>query len=129
MPGAQKTVMIVEDEPDVSELFAEMMRLSGLRVIKTYTSTPAMTLIAQELPDLVILDLMMPDVSGLEVLTYMRQDPQLASIPVVVVSAKAAPGDIQAGLAAGATEYLTKPVSYSDLKAAVNRILQAASPT
>ncbi len=128
MPSAQKTVMIVEDEPDVSELFAEMMRLSGLRVIKTYTSTPAMTLIAQELPDLVILDVMMPDVSGLEVLTYMRHHPQLASIPVVIVSAKAAPTDIQAGLAAGATEYLTKPVSYSDLKAAVNRILQAAPP-
>ncbi len=126
MPGPQKTVMIIEDEPDVSELFAEMMRLSGLRVIKTYTSTPAMTLIEQERPDIVILDVMMPDVSGLEVLTFMRGLPQLASIPVVVVSAKAAPADIQAGLAAGATAYLTKPVSYSDLKAAVDRLLPAA---
>lgn len=124
MPAPQKTVMIVEDEPDVSELFAEMMRLSGLRVIKTYTSTPAMTLIAQERPDLVILDVMMPDVSGLEVLTYMRGDPQLASIPVVIVSAKAAPADIRAGLEAGATVYLTKPVGYTDLKAAVDRLLQ-----
>lgn len=126
MPAPQKTVMIVEDEPDVSELFAEMMRLSGLRVIKTYTSTPAMTLIEQERPDLVILDVMMPDVSGLEVLTYLRGVPQLASIPVVIVSAKAAPADIQAGLDAGATAYLTKPVSYTDLKAAVDRLLQAA---
>ncbi len=126
MSGSQKTVMIIEDEPDVSELFAEMMRLSGLRVIKTYTSTPAMTLIEQERPDIVILDVMMPDVSGLEVLTYMRGVPQLAPIPVVIVSAKAAPSDIQAGMAAGATAYLTKPVSYSDLKAAVDRLLQAA---
>lgn len=126
MPGPQKTVMIIEDEPDVSELFAEMMRLNGLRVIKTYTSTPAMTLIDQERPDIVILDVMMPDVSGLEVLTYMRGVPKLASIPVVVVSAKAAEADIQAGLAAGATAYLTKPVSYTDLKAAVDRLLQGA---
>ncbi len=126
MPGPQKTVMIIEDEPDVSELFAEMMRLNGLRVIRTYTSTPAMTLIDQERPDIVILDVMMPDVSGLEVLTYMRSIPKLASIPVVVVSAKAAPADIQAGLAAGATAYLTKPVSYTDLKAAVDRLLQTA---
>jgi DNA-binding response OmpR family regulator len=118
--------MIVEDEPDVSELFAEMMRLSGLRVIKTYTSTPAMTLIAQERPDLVILDVMMPDVSGLEVLTYLRGDPDLASIPVVIVSAKASPADVRAGLDAGATVYLTKPVGYSDLKAAVDRLLQTA---
>jgi DNA-binding response OmpR family regulator len=126
MPGTQKTVMIVEDEPDVSELFAEMMRLSGLRVIKTYTSTPAMTLIEQERPDLVILDVMMPDVSGLEVLTYLRSDPNLASIPVVIVSAKASPADIRAGLDAGATVYLTKPVGYTDLKAAVDRLLQTA---
>lgn len=126
MPGSQKTVMIVEDEPDVSELFAEMMRLSGLRVIKTYTSTPAMTLIGEEQPDLVILDIMMPDVSGLDVLTYMRADPKLASIPVVIVSAKASPADIQAGLDAGATVYLTKPVGYSDLKSAVDRLLHPA---
>jgi len=126
MPGTQKTVMIVEDEPDVSELFAEMMRLSGLRVIKTYTSTPAMALIEQESPDLVILDVMMPDVSGLEVLTYLRSNPNLASIPVVIVSAKASPADIKAGLDAGATVYLTKPVGYTDLKAAVDRLLQAA---
>ncbi len=85
-----------------------------------------MTLIDQERPDIVILDVMMPDVSGLEVLTYMRSIPKLASIPVVVISAKAAPADIQAGLAAGATAYLTKPVSYTDLKAAVDRLLQAA---
>ncbi len=124
MPAPQKTVMIIEDEPDVSELFAEMMRLSGLRVIKTYTSTPAMALIEQERPDLVILDVMMPDVSGLEVLTYMQQDPRLAQIPVVIVSAKAAPADIRAGLDAGATVYLTKPVAYTDLKAAVDRLLQ-----
>ncbi len=126
MAGPQKTVMIIEDEPDVSELFAEMMRLNGLRVIKTYTSTPAMTLIDQERPDIVILDIMMPDVSGLEVLTYMRGVPQLASIPVVIVSAKATPDDIQAGLGAGASVYLTKPVSYTDLKAAVDRLLQTA---
>ncbi len=125
MPAPQKTVMIVEDEPDVSELFAEMMRLSGLRVIKTYTSTPAMALIQQDRPDLVILDVMMPDVSGLEVLTYIRGDPALVSIPVVIVSAKATPADIKAGMEAGATAYLTKPVSYTDLKATVDRLLQA----
>ncbi len=126
MASPQKTVMIVEDEPDVSELFAEMMRLSGLRVIKTFTSAPAMTLIGQERPDLVILDMTMPDVSGLEVLGYMRSDPDLASVPVVVVSAKSGEADIRGALDAGASVYLTKPVGYSDLKSAVDRLLEPA---
>jgi two-component system, OmpR family, phosphate regulon response regulator PhoB len=123
MTASQKSVMIIEDEPDAAELFAEMMRLNGHRVLKTYSSTPAMTLLAQEKPDVIILDIMMPDVSGMEVLRYLRTQPDLASIPVVVVSAKAAPADITAGLEAGASIYLTKPVSYSDLKNAVDGLL------
>ncbi len=126
MPTSQKSVMIIEDEPDAAELFAEMMRLNGYRVLKTYSSTPAMTLIAQEQPDLIILDIMMPDVSGLDVLRYIRKDAALASIPVVVVSAKAAAADIRAGLEAGATVYLTKPVSYVDLKNAVEGLMPLA---
>ena len=124
MPGIQKTVMIIEDEPDAAELFAEMMRVSGFRVIKTYTSTPALTLIAQEKPDLIILDIMMPDVSGIEVLRYMRREPGLEQIPVIVVSAKSMPSDIRDGLDAGASIYLTKPVGYIDLKNAVDRVIQ-----
>jgi CheY-like chemotaxis protein len=126
MPTTQKTVMIVEDEPDAAELFAEMMRLNGHRVIKTYSSRPALALIDQEKPDVLLLDIMMPDLSGLDVLRYMRGNPKLASIPVVVVSAKATPADIRAGLDAGATIYLTKPVSYVDLKNAVDGALQVS---
>lgn len=124
MSHAQKIIMIIEDEPDAAELFAEMMRINGFRVIKTYTSTPALTLIAQEKPDLILLDIMMPDISGLDVLRYMRGEPELASIPVVVVSARATPADVRAGLEAGASMYLTKPVGYVDLKNAVDSLLQ-----
>ena len=126
MSNAQKIIMIIEDEPDANELFAEMMRINGFRVIKTYTSTPALTLIAQEKPDLIILDIMMPDISGIEVLHYMRADPELAPIPVVVVSARATPADIRAGLDAGASIYLTKPVGYTDLKNAVDSLIEGA---
>ncbi len=121
----QKTVMIVEDEPDAAELFAEMMRLSGYRVLKLFSSAPAMASIAREKPDVVILDVMMPDVSGLEVLRFMRRDPALARIPVIVVSAKSLPSDVKSGLEAGASQYLTKPVGYLDLKQAVERVMQA----
>jgi DNA-binding response OmpR family regulator len=123
MTLAPKKVMIIEDEPDAAELFAEMMRLNGFRVIKTYSSTPALSLIAQERPDLILLDIMMPEISGIEILHLMRADPKLASIPVVVVSARATPSDVQTGLDAGASIYLTKPVGYMDLKNAVDRLL------
>ena len=121
---AQKTVLVVEDEPDAAELFAEMMRVNGFRVVKMFSSTPAIATIIQEKPDVVILDVMMPDVSGLEVLRYMRRDPDLMHIPVVVVSAKSMPSDIKIGMEAGASVYLTKPVGYLDLKQAVERLTQ-----
>jgi DNA-binding response OmpR family regulator len=123
MPTTQKTVMIIEDEPDAADLFAEMMRLNGYRVLKTYSGTPAMTLIAQERPDIIILDIVMPDVSGFEVLRYLRQNADLATIPVVIVSAKATAADINAGIEAGASIYLTKPVGYTDLKDAVDGLV------
>ena len=121
---AQKTVLVVEDEPDAAELFAEMMRVNGFRVVKMFSSTPAIATIIQEKPDVVILDVMMPDVSGLEVLRYMRRDPDLTHIPVIVVSAKSMPSDIRIGMEAGASVYLTKPVGYLDLKQAVERLTQ-----
>jgi CheY-like chemotaxis protein len=120
---AQKTVMIIEDEPDAAEMFAEMMRVNGFRVLKMFSSAPAIPMITQEKPDVVILDVMMPDISGLEVLRYMRREPDLSSIPVIVVSAKSMPGDIKIGIEAGASIYLTKPVGFLDLKQAVEQVL------
>ena len=128
MTEDQKTVIVVEDEPDAAELFAEMMRVSGYRVLKTYSSTPAISMIAQEQPDVVILDIMMPDVSGLEVLRFMRREQELMDTPVIVVSAKSLPSDIKEGLEAGATLYLTKPVGYLDLKKAVEQVMQGKDP-
>ncbi len=123
MPAKQKTIIVVEDEQDAAEMFAEMMRVSGFRVLKAFGSSPAMSMIDKEVPAAVILDIMMPDISGLEVLRYMRREPKLAKIPVVVVSAKSMPADIRTGLEAGASVYLTKPVGYLDLKDAVEKAL------
>ncbi|MCL4272439.1 MAG: response regulator [Anaerolineales bacterium] len=123
MTSSQKTVMIIEDETDAAELFAEMMRVNGFRVIKMFSSAPAIPIIVQEKPDLILLDIMMPDISGLEVLRYMRRKPELAHIPVIVVSAKSMPSDIKNGIEAGASMYLTKPVGFQDLKQAVEKVI------
>ncbi len=127
MVKRQKTVIVVEDEPDAAEMFAEMMRLSNYKVLKTYSSTPAITMIANEKPDVVILDMMMPDISGLEVLRFMRREPELRLIPVIIVSAKSMPSDIISGLEAGAAAYLIKPVGFQELKQAVDRVVGNAS--
>ena len=123
MSDEKKTVIVVEDEPDAAEMFAEMMRVTGFNVIQLFSSTPAISTITAEQPDLVILDIMMPDVSGLEVLRYMRRDPALKDIPVILVSAKSMPADIQEGLDAGASNYLTKPVGFLELKEAVEALV------
>jgi CheY-like chemotaxis protein len=122
MTISQRTVVVVEDEADAAEMFAEMMRVNGFRVVKSYSSGPAINVIAHEMPDLVILDVMMPDISGLEVLKFMRREPQLAQTPVIVISAKSMPSDIKIGMDAGASAYLTKPVGFLDLKQAIDKV-------
>lgn len=123
----QKTVMIIEDEEDAADLFAEMMRISGFRVLKTSKSAPAIEMMTADKPDIVLLDIMMPEVSGLDILRQMRRDPNLAGIPVIVVTAKGMPADIKNGMEAGASTYLTKPVGFQELKEAVERTLGAKS--
>lgn len=123
MSQQQRTVMIIEDEVDAAELFSEMMRINGFRVIKMFSSAPAIPMIAQEKPDIILLDVMMPDISGLEVLRYIRREPELSSIPVIILSAKSMPSDIKTGIEAGASMYLTKPVGFQDLKQAVEQVL------
>ncbi|HBY08643.1 MAG TPA: hypothetical protein DEH22_12985 [Chloroflexi bacterium] len=127
MTTEPKKIVIVEDEPDTAEMFAEMMRLSGHHVLKSYGGTPAIGLISHEMPDVIVLDVMMPDLSGLEVLRFIRRDPRLEQIPVIVVSAKSLPSDIKDGLDAGANVYLTKPVAFQDLNAAVRKVIEAAA--
>lgn len=129
MTSPEKTVLIIEDEADAADLFAEMMRVSGFRVLKTSSSAPAISMMTAEKPDIVLLDIMMPDISGLDILRQMRTDPNLADIPVVVVSAKGMPADIKHGMEAGASTYLTKPVGFLELKEAVERALGSQSTT
>ena len=124
----ERTVLIIEDEADAAELFAEMMRVSGFRVLKTSSSAPALAMIAQEKPDIVLLDIMMPEISGLELLREMREDPALKPIPVVIISAKSMPADVRSGMDAGASTYLTKPVGFLELKEAVERALDTPIP-
>jgi DNA-binding response OmpR family regulator len=120
----RKKIIIIEDEPDTAEMYAEMMRISGYQVVKYYGGVEAVAQVAAQEPDAVVLDLMMPDLSGLEVLKFMQEEPVLTNVPVIIVSAKTMPSDIEEGLEAGAAVYLTKPVSFSDLRLAIERVVK-----
>lgn len=126
MTSDPKKIMIVEDQPEVADLFEEMLSLDGYQVGKIHSSTGALSVIRAEKPDIVLLDIMMPDVSGLEVLHFMQREPDLQNIPVVIVSARTLPTDIRAGLDAGATVYLTKPVDMGTLRRTVAQVLGTA---
>jgi DNA-binding response OmpR family regulator len=126
MTSAPKKIIIVEDQPTVADLFEEILSADQYQVIKIHSSTGALSVIQAEKPDVVLLDIMMPDVSGLEVLRFMRREPGLQHIPVVIVSAKSLPSDIRTGLEAGATVYLTKPVDVDTLRETVARVIRAA---
>lgn len=123
-----KSVIIVEDEPETADMFAEMMRLNGFQVRKSSAGRLAMSMIAHEKPNAVLLDVMMPDISGLEVLRFMKHNANLSDIPVIIVSAKSQYTDIQEGLEAGARVYLTKPVAYPELISAVKNALDNINP-
>lgn len=119
-----KKVIIVEDQPEVADLLEEILSMDSYQVIKIHSSTGALSVIRAEKPDVVLLDIMMPDVPGLEVLRYMRREPSLQQTPVVIVSAKVLPEDIRTGLEAGATAYLTKPVDIAKLRETVAQVIR-----
>lgn len=123
MGSINKKIVIIEDEPEAAEIYSEMMRISGYEVVKFFGGIAAVAQIADQKPSAIILDLMMPDVSGLEVLQHLKAEPNLSNIPVIIVSAKTLPEDIDEGLSAGANIYLTKPVSFLDLKKAIDDVL------
>lgn len=119
-----KKIVIVEDEPDTAEMLAEMVRLIGFQAVKSYGGIRAIDVIADIRPSAVLLDLMMPDLSGMEVMRYMQRDPRLEHIPIIIISARGLPSDVRSGLKAGASVYLTKPVSFVELREAVESVVQ-----
>ena len=117
------TVLIVDDDPKTAELLSMMFKLDGYSTAVASDVTMAIETIQQVKPDVLVVDVMMPGASGLVLCRYVRNTPDLADMPIVIVSAKSQPKDVQAGLEAGADEYLTKPVSQAELLNAVRRSL------
>jgi len=108
-----KTVLIVEDNELNMKLFHDLLEAQGYHTIGTRHGLEALELARKHRPDLVLMDIQLPEVSGLEVTKWLKDDPQLSSIPVVAVTAFAMKGDEERILAGGCEAYLSKPISVS----------------
>jgi signal transduction histidine kinase/DNA-binding response OmpR family regulator len=126
--GREPTVLVVDDEPDTAELIRDTLRTEGLRTQVAHQGRQALELIARKRPDLVILDIMMPEMSGFEVLEALARDKTTAAIPVLVLTARGDESDARRGLALGAKRYMSKPFDVRALIEEVRRHLGAQAP-
>src|SRR4249920_2254969 len=113
-PEKKPRVLIVEDHPLIAELVETRLRIEGMQPVKCPGGREALALVGTEPFDLVILDIMMPDVDGYEVLRHIRGTPATATLPVIFLTAKSTPADVEKGLSLGANHYITKPFSGQD---------------
>ena len=111
MTADKKHILVIEDEEDVLELLRYNLTREGFSVATATRGEEGLKAVAQRRPDLIILDLMLPGLSGLEVCRQLKRDPKTAAIPIVMVTAKGEEADIVAGLEIGADDYVTKPFS------------------
>jgi two-component system phosphate regulon response regulator PhoB len=120
----QTKIVVVEDEEDILELVSYNLAKEGYQVQRAMTGEEGLRTIYQEVPDLVVLDLMLPEIDGLEVCRRMKRDPRTRQIPLLMLTAKGEESDIVAGLELGADDYVTKPFSPKVLMARIRAVLR-----
>jgi CheY-like chemotaxis protein len=116
-------ILIAEDEPDIRELVAFTLKFSGHTVFAVGNGAEAVEAAKKELPDLILMDVRMPRMTGYEACQAMKLEPATANIPVVFLSAKGQDSEIQEGIEAGAAEYLLKPFAPMELSGKVAELL------
>lgn len=121
---ANETVLVVEDEEDILELLRHTFTREGYRVFGAGTGEKALALAKELSPDILVLDLMLPGISGLDVTRVLKNDPETRSIPILMLTARGEESDVVAGLELGADDYVTKPFSPRVLAARVKAILR-----
>lgn len=122
------TILVIEDEPAIAELAAVNLSFAGHKVLRASDTEQARTLITAELPDLVLLDWMLPSKSGIQFAQELRADERTKTIPIIMLTARAGEQDKIDGLEAGADDYITKPFSPRELLARIKAVLRRRAP-
>ena len=120
------SVLVVDDDPVILRLLQVNFELEGIEVTTAVDGEEGLKLVQTDRPDLVISDIMMPKVNGLELLAALRSSPETASLPVILLSAKAQVADVQRGLELGADDYVTKPFDPLEL---IDRLYKVLAKT
>jgi DNA-binding response OmpR family regulator len=122
----KKTILVVDDERDLVDLITYNLQRNGYGVLSAYNGAEALEIAQRELPDLVVLDLMLPGVDGTEVARRLKADSRTAAVPIVMLTAKGEETDVVVGLTLGADDYVTKPFSMKILLARLSSVLRRA---
>ncbi len=122
-------ILIVDDEPDFLELLEMNLGSHGYLIRTVTNAAEAVSAIRRDRPDMVLLDIILPDMSGVELAAKLKNTPETADIPVILVTAKDKETDIVVGLSVGADDYVTKPFSTSVLVARIEAVLRRAVPS
>jgi two-component system phosphate regulon response regulator PhoB len=123
-----KQILVVEDERPIREMIAFGLRRAGFEVREAADARSGRAEVANKLPDLLLVDWMLPDTSGLEFTRALKRDRETRELPVIMLTARAEEGDKVAGLEGGADDYITKPFSPRELLARINAVLRRAMP-
>lgn len=118
-----KSILVVDDEPMTRTLLRMMLAPANFQVFEAEDGADAIEKVREHMPDIIIMDVMMPNMNGLDACQVIRSDETVAHIPILILSAKTHPKAVEEGLEAGATRYLTKPVSRVVLLQHVQEVL------
>ena len=121
-------ILLVEDEPAIQELIAANLARAGHHVVRASDAETAQRIVREALPDLVLLDWMLPGASGVQLAKQLRQDERSKDLPIILLTARSEDTDTELGLNQGADDYLTKPFSPRELIARINALLRRRAP-
>jgi two-component system phosphate regulon response regulator PhoB len=125
---SNRSILIVDDESAIREVIAAALEMAGYRTLEASNAQDAHSLVVDQKPDLILLDWMMPNVSGVELARRLKRDPLTAEIPIIMLTAKGEEDHKITGLEAGADDYITKPFSPRELVARLKAVLRRSTP-
>jgi len=119
----QKRILLVDDHQTVFRLLAAIVRIKGYELLYAESGQQGIVMARQELPDLILLDVMMPDIDGFKVCQYLKENPETKDIPVMFLTARGAEGELETGRKAGADGFMTKPFQTIEVFKQIEKLL------
>ncbi len=123
IPASNRTILVVDDNPDIVDILRIMLESNGFNVRCGYSGEDLFASLKEQMPDLILLDIMMPKMDGLQVLRRLKEDPSMPFIPVILLSAKVLDEDVLRGYKMGADYYITKPFTPTQVLDGIKAVL------